>query len=129
MAKKKTFSEIQEKYITEVYKALEKNPDIYQFCDLELIVPYDRSTLYKYHIDKIDSIKEKLSSNKMNYKRVLRNQMRKTNNPTCLIALYKLLANEDERDALNNKPKTEGNNDTSTQEAFLKHLKELGKET
>ena len=129
MAKKqKTFEEIQAKYVREVIKALDKNPDIYQFCDLELIVPYDRSTLYKYHIDKIDAIKERLSNNKMKFKRVLRNQMRSSNNPTCLIALYKLLATEEEKDALSNKnrPETYNNEKQSTQEAFLQHLKDLG---
>ena len=124
---KRTFAEIQKKYIKEVTEALDKNPDIYQFCDLELIVPYDRSTLYKYHIDKIDAIKEKLCYNKMKFKRLLRNQMRKSNNSTCLIALYKLLANEDERSALNNQNRTDNNSDANTQEAFLNHLKDLGK--
>ena len=120
------FAEKQEKYANEVLKALEKNPDIYQFCDLPLIIPKCRATLYNYQLDKLDSIKEKLADNKMKFKRALRLQMKKTNNPTCLIALYKLLANDEEKDALNNKPKLESNNDNSTQEAFLKHLKELG---
>ena len=130
MAKKKPektpeqlFSEKQEKYASEVIKALDKNPDIYQFCDLELIVPYDRTTLYKYHIDKIDNIKEKLARNKMSFKRVLRNQMRKTNNPTALIALYKLLATDEEKDALNNKGNMTGSmGETSTREAYMKWL-------
>lgn len=129
MAKKqRTFKEIQDNYAREVIEALEKNPDVYQFCDLELIVPYDRSTLYKYHIDKIDTIKEMLAKNKMRFKRLIRNQMRLSNNPTCLIALYKLLATEEEKDALNNKNKPENNNNdkASTQEAFLQHLKDLG---
>lgn len=131
MAKKRAktpeelFAEKQEKYANEVIKALEKNHDIYQFCDLELIIPYDRTTLYKYHIDKIDTIKEKLASNKMKFKRALRLQMKKTNNPTCLIALYKLLANEEEKDALNNKPKYENSNNVSTQEAYMKWLEGL----
>lgn len=131
MAKKRAktpeelFAEKQEKYANEVIKALEKTPDIYQFCDLELIIPYDRTTLYKYHIDKIDTIKEKLASNKMKFKRALRLQMKKTNNPTCLIALYKLLANDEEKDALNNKPKYENNNNVSTQEAYMKWLEGL----
>ena len=126
--KQQTFEEIQEKYVREVIKALDKNPDIYQFCDLELIVPYNRSTLYKYDIDKIDAIKERLSNNKMKFKRVLRDKMRTSNNPTCLIALYKLLATEEEKDALSNKTKPESyNNDKpSTQEAFLQHLKDMG---
>lgn len=123
---KRSFNEIQKKYADEVIKALEKNPDIYQFCDLELIVPYDRSTLYKYHIDKIDIIKEKLINNKMKFKRLLRDKMRKSDNPTCLIALYKLLANEEEKDALNNKNRADNSSDVTTQEAFLKHLKDLG---
>lgn len=130
MAKREAipFEKRQKKYIDEVSKALDKNPDIYQFCDLELIVPYDRATLYVYHLDKIDSIKEKLACNKMNYKRILRNEMRKTKNPTCLIALYKLLANQDERDALNNaKVELNANVGVSTQETFLQHLKDLGK--
>lgn len=118
-------SDRQLKYEKEVIKALEKNPDIYQFCDLELIVPYDRSTLYKYDIDKIDKIKDMLSKNKMKYKRMLREKMRKTNNASCLIALYKLLATQEERDALNNKVEVNNNVELTTKEAFLKHLKEL----
>ena len=108
-----------------VIKALEKNPDIYLFCDIPLVVPKSRPTLYLYELDKLDSIKEKLASNKMKFKRALRLQMKKTNNPTCLIALYKLLANDEEKDALNNKPKYENSNNVSTQEAYMKWLEGL----
>lgn len=124
----KNFLDRQKFYINKVLKALEKNPDIYQFCDLELIVPYARSTLYIYDLDKIDKIKEKLEQNKINFKRLLRIDMRKTKNPTCLIALYKLLGTQEERDALNNaKIDVSANVGVSTQEAFLQHLKDMDK--
>ena len=123
------FSERQKFYINKVLKALDKNPDIYQFCDLELIVPYARSTLYNYELDKMDVIKEKLEQNKINFKRLLRIDMRKTKNTTCLIALYKLLGTQEERDALNNaKIDVSANVGVSTQEAFLQHLKDLNKD-
>ena len=123
----KKFLERQKFYINKVLKALDKNPDIYQFCDLELIVPYARCTLYNYNLDKVDKIKEKLEQNKINFKRLLRIDMRKTKNPTCLIALYKLLGTQEERDALNNaKIDVSANVGVSTQEAFLQHLKDLG---
>ena len=124
----KKFLERQKFYINKVLKALDKNPDIYQFCDLELIVPYARCTLYNYNLDKVDKIKEKLEQNKINFKRLLRIDMRKTKNPTCLIALYKLLGTQEERDALNNaKIDVSANVGVSTQETFLQHLKDLGK--
>ena len=123
------FFERQKFYTNKVLKALDKNPDIYQFCDLELIVPYARSTLYNYELDKMDVIKEKLEQNKINFKRLLRIDMRKTKNPTCLIALYKLLGTQEERDALNNaKIDVSANVGVSTQEAFLQHLKDLNKD-
>lgn len=124
----KKFLDRQKFYINKVLKALDKNPDIYQFCDLELIVPYARCTLYNYNLDKVDKIKEKLEQNKINFKRLLRIDMRKTKNPTCLIALYKLLGTQEERDALNNaKIDVSANVGVSTQETFLQHLKDLGK--
>lgn len=128
MAKnKKTFEQHQKEYEKVILKALDKNPDIYNITDLSLIVPFARSTIYNYDLDKLDTIKEKLEENKVNFKRVLRNRMQKTNNATCLIALYKLLATAEEKDALsNNRVDVNANVGISTQEVFLQHLKDMG---
>lgn len=85
-------------------KILEKNRDIYFFTDLAMELGYNRQYLYEvgFSPDKNDTLKEALENNKKYIKRGLRNKWYKNDNATTQVALYKLLANEDELARLNN---------------------------
>ena len=72
-------------------------------------LPCQRSTFYEHHLDKSDAIKKGLFENRTNMKRKLKNKWLDGNNSTAQIALFRLLADEDELDRLNtNNIKTTG---------------------
>lgn len=85
-------------------KLLEKNRDIYFFTDLAMELGYNRQYLYEvgFSPDKNDTLKEALDNNKKYIKRGLRNKWYKNDNATTQVALYKLLADDDELARLNN---------------------------
>lgn len=93
-------AKLQEKAL----KILEKQPDIYYFADLCPELGYARQYLYDqgFSPDKNDALKQALDKNKRTIKRGLRNKWYKNDNPTCQVALYKLLADDDEWARLNN---------------------------
>lgn len=66
---------------------------------LEDVFPYlpcSRSTFYNKELDKLDSIKEALYSNRTEVKVSMRNKWYKSQNATLQLALYKMLATEEE---------------------------------
>ena len=81
-------------------KLIKENKLVF-ISELCCLLPVSRATFYNYGIEKLDSIKEALDSNKVSLKAELRNKWYENNNPTVQIALYKLLADSDERQALN----------------------------
>ena len=85
-------------------KILEKKPDIYFFSDLCVELGYARQYLYEQGFcpDKNDILKQALENNKKIIKRGLRNKWYQNDNATTQVALYKLLADEDELSRLNN---------------------------
>lgn len=85
-------------------KILKKKKDIYFFADLATELGYARQYLYEIGFcpDKDDILKQALDDNKKTIKRGLRNKWFKSNNATVQVALYKLLADEDELARLNN---------------------------
>ena len=89
-------------YEEKALKILKAHKDIYFFCDLADELGVSRQRLYELGLDKLDAIKSALLSNKQNIKRSLRNKWYKNNNATTQVALYKLLADEDELARLNN---------------------------
>ena len=95
---KESFKEYEEKalYILETHK------DIYFVCDLANEMGIARSTFYEKGLDKSDIIKNALENNVRKVKRSLRNKWFNNDNPTTQVALYKLLADDDELSRLNN---------------------------
>lgn len=81
---------------------LAEKPDIYFFKDLAIELGYSREWLNQLGVDKLDSIKTSLETNKRNIKRSLRNKWFLSENPTVQVAFYKLLADEEELSRLNN---------------------------
>lgn len=85
-------------------KILEKHPDIYFFSDLCDELGYNRQYLYsvEFSPDKNDILKQALEKNKKIIKRGLRNKWYQNDNATTQVALYKLLADDEELSRLNN---------------------------
>ena len=79
-----------------------ENKDIYFMYDLAEKMDIARSTFYYNQLDKLDSIKNALLHNKRILKRGLRAKWYNSDNATTQVALYKLLADDDELARLNN---------------------------
>lgn len=70
--------------------------------DIFAYVPYDRATYFARELHKSDTIKKELYTNRVNMKNGLRAKWYKSNNSSVQIALYKLIADEDELKRLTN---------------------------
>ena len=83
---------------------LEKKRDIYFFSDLAIELGMSRQYLYErgFSPDKDDALKEALENNKKFIKRGLRVKWYNNDNATTQVALYKLLADDEELKRLNN---------------------------
>lgn len=83
---------------------LEKHKDIYFFSDLAIELGVSRQYLYErgFSPDKDDALKEALENNKKFIKRGLRVKWYNNDNATTQVALYKLLADDEELKRLNN---------------------------
>ena len=93
---------VDKKLEQKALKILEKKPDIYFTSDLAEEMGIARATFYNNNLDKLDSIKDALLHNKRIIKRGLRNKWYQSDNATTQVALYKLLADDDELARLNN---------------------------
>lgn len=83
---------------------LKKKRDIYFFSDLAIELGVCRQYLYErgFSPDKDDALKEALENNKKFMKRGLRAKWYTNDNATTQVALYKLLADDEELKRLNN---------------------------
>lgn len=86
-------------------------------------IPIHKQTFYEYFpigSNEMDTIKEAISKNKIDMKAGLRHKWYKNDNATTQIALYKLIANKEEKDALNNNESKQ--TDTKTENFIHIHL-------
>lgn len=91
-------------------KVIEKEKLVF-FSDLVCFLPISESGAYKKKLHEVESIKAALYSNKQMKKRELRTKWSDSENATLQMGLYKLLANENELERLNNnKHKIESDN-------------------
>jgi ACT domain-containing protein len=88
------------KLITQSLAAIEK----YKLFFIEDVVAYvscSRATFYNHNLDKLDTIKDALSKNKIDIKVSMRNKWYKSESATLQIALMKMIATDDEAHRLN----------------------------
>jgi len=76
-------------------EAIQKH-NLFFIQDVAAFLPCDRSTFYNHDLDKLDTIKDALEKNRIKTKNGLRAKWYHGNAPATQIALYKLLADEDE---------------------------------
>ena len=95
--------------------------------DLASFLPCSRSTFYNHGLHKLDAIKEALYDQKARDKYEMRKNWKESENATLQIGAYKLLANDDELERLNNsKQKTEVIiKDDRTEAEILRNIKGL----
>ena len=80
-------------------KAVKKH----KLCFIDDIISYlpcSRQAYYNHNLDKNDDIKKALTVNRVSQKRELRSKWMESNQPSLQMALYKLLADDDERKRL-----------------------------
>lgn len=79
----------------QIIEAIERE-ELTFFSEIVLFVAVSRATLYNLEFDKLDSIKEKLDTNRVKHKNTMRRKWRDSDNATLQISAYKLLADDDE---------------------------------
>jgi len=78
--------------------------DKYKLFFIEDVVAYvscSRATFYNHGLDKLDTIKDALSKNKINIKVSMRNKWYQSESATLQVALMKMIATDDEAHRLN----------------------------
>ena len=91
-----------DKLFADVMAAI-KAHNIWTISEVPCFVGVSRPTLYNHFpvgSERLDAIQAALDENKMKSRVSLRNAMFKKKDPSCLIALYKMVATPDERKAL-----------------------------
>lgn len=100
--------ESKEVLIETMLDIIKDNPDIIYFHEIFNKMPIVKRTYYLY-VKESDPehklITEALNDNKLNMKAEIRKKLLNINNPTGLIALYKIIGDKDDREALSNNPK------------------------
>lgn len=96
----------------EIFKAamdiIESNPEVVLLADVKSMLPISERCFYNYiprDSEYSNKIHEALERNIVNLKTRIRAKLFNMNNPTALIALYKLVGDKDDRNALANNPK------------------------
>lgn len=100
MAKKKTKEEEFNKLVATCLSVIQEKQIVF-ISDLVAFLPFNRATFYNHGLDKLDTLKEAIEKNKINTKHELRRDWKTNKAPVLQIALYKLLATQEERQALN----------------------------
>lgn len=71
--------------------------------DLVAFLPCDKSTFYKHfrpESNEFNAIRSRLEENKVRTKSAIRHRLFNMDNPTAQIALYRMIATQEERDAI-----------------------------
>lgn len=110
MSKKRAFT------VEGIKEIIANNKNIVTVSDIMIELKCSKQTFYYYFpgdSDELLQIKEALESNKTKIKKIIRDKLLECKNPAALIALYKLMGTQEEREALNavTKPKEENKED------------------
>ena len=85
-------------------KKIAKDPDIYFINDIIGFLPCSKQTFYDHFpedSDQLDSLKEIITENKITKKKEIRKKLGKSERAAELLSLYRLIAEPDERQKLN----------------------------
>lgn len=79
-----------------------KEANILFITDLIAFLPISRATFYNYGLDKLDILKEEINRQRVITKQGLRAKWFKSKSPALQIALYKMIATKEEKEAISN---------------------------
>lgn len=68
--------------------------------DLVAFLPISRATFYNYGLDKLDTLKEAIDKQRILTKQALRANWAKSKSPALQIALYRMIATKEEKEAI-----------------------------
>lgn len=102
--KRQRYIELEEQCV----KIINEN-HIFFIKDLCAFLPFARSTFYDLGLDKSDRIREEINKQKIATKQALKLRWAVSDNATLQIALYRLLADAEEKEALNSYHKQQNN--------------------
>jgi hypothetical protein len=80
-----------------------------------LYLPIGKTTFYALGLNESNDIKEAIEKVRVRLKKVMKRNWHKSDNPTLQIAAFKLMADENEQDALNTSKVKQENKGTVTQ--------------
>lgn len=103
---RKTKEEKTPEYLKLALK-LADNPDCHFIADIAAEMPISLKQFYNHKLHEVPELKEKLEKNKIAVKQQMRKRWQDWDNATLQIALYKLLADNEEREALRDKTNNE----------------------
>lgn len=72
--------------------------------DLVAFLPISRATFYNYGLDKLDILKEEIDKNRIFTKQQLRLNWANSKSPALQIALYRMIATKEEKEAITIQP-------------------------
>ena len=91
----------KDKLIKDALKAIDEHNLVF-IEDVVCYIPCSKTTFYSKRLHESDAIKEAIYENRQSKKIALRTKWEDSENATLQMGLYKLMANEDELERLNN---------------------------
>jgi len=89
-----------EELIKKALEVVEKH-NLFFIEDVVAYLPCSRQTFYTHNLDKLESLKELLDANRINAKVKMRKKWSESDNATLQIALYQLIATDEENSKIN----------------------------
>lgn len=125
MRRKKDYKKYEEQCLE-----LIKDNNVLTIDGIAAFLPFSLDVFYEYRLNESEVLRNAIEENRALTKQQLMLQWLRPNaSPTCQIALFKLLASDEERKVMGTSKKDESCKEkNSTQEAYLKSLEEMGKE-
>ncbi len=125
MRRKKDYKMLEEQCLDII-----KEQNVLTVEGIAAFLPFSLEKFYDYKLDESKILLDAISENRFATKQQLMIQWLKPNaSPTCQIALFKLLASDEERKVMTSSKKDDASKDSlNTQEAYLRSLEEMGKD-
>ena len=99
---KETIQKFNKDELIELSLAAIKQHELVFISEIIPFLPCSQSTFYNYKMERLESLKESLSRNRIDLKLKIRHKLLASDNPIALIASYKLFATKDELERLSN---------------------------
>ena len=115
--------------LVEMCLAVIRNQDlnILFITDLVAFLPISRATFYNYGLDKLDILKEEIDNNRIRTKQALRAKWANSKSPALQIALYRMIATKEEKEAIALAPPVQKDAETETEAPIIQMFESLRK--